>query len=380
MPAELLAYADEMAEAAVGASQTFVSSAYTNISTSTPMPVKAPAGLNLGAFEIFAAVVLTASASQAASSNTDILDEWLVGYEVGGGIGGATRLKTLSRGGAVTAERVMIQPAAAGTAYNATTNPFVYGTVGTGDLSRGQAPATFTASGSRTDNSFLIVPASGGQACYTRLMYTNATNTYAASVTSSTTFTLYAFATIVEGVSAVQELQSDAINAQTLDLAVKSQPDDMSPLGVVLVGATFGTNGISRIQLSLQGEGQLWTDFEDVAVGAANQALFPRTYKCQDTGSTTIWLYRKRARSLKVTTQGSWSNTAFKLLYFDIQNVPTAGGTTSPASTPTPAATQRTATVAAGGQVVSTNAAGAGVSHGNPGRSGGASISHLPSA
>lgn len=368
MPGELFAYTIDMAEAAVGASQTFVSAPYTTATTTTPMAVKSPADFNLGAFEAFTAAVLTATASQTAVSAADLLDEWLGGYEVTPGGSGATALKTVSRQGATHAERVLIQPPQAGASYNATSNPFVYGIVSGGTLGRGQTPATFTASGTRTDNSFLVVPAAGGTGCYVRWMIPAITGVYAASVTVSLTITLYAFSTITQAITAVEELDTDSYKTATVDLATKNFPDDMTPLGVVIMGAVFNAATITRIQVQFQGNGATGPDFEDVAVGIANQALGPVTaYGANDTSSTLVWLYRQRCKYFRVSLAYSTS-TALALLYFDIQIVPPVSSTTTaPAATPAPNAVKRKGEIAVGGNVVARGNEGAGTSRGNRG-------------
>lgn len=361
---QLLTYSTDIAEEIVGSQQAFVSQSFNNVTSgnATPyFPVKSPAGFNLGAIVVRADVALTAGAAENATAGTDVLSEWLSQYELTAGQGGPTRLRALTRLGAEAMERLLIQPANAGT-FNAVTSPFTY--------PRG-APANFAGAGNRTDTSYLIVPAAGGQSAQLRVTYPPITSTFAANITaSSITFTLYAVPTILSTVTATTEIQTQQVPVGTTDLATQYFPDDMSPLFLQFVGETASATTITRIVHETQSGRVNVADFEDFGTLTAVQQLFPMQTGLQDTTSTVINLHRQRARSLKVTVATA---VVLDLVYVDIEDAPTAAPSTNPATTPIESSTSTTGTVGTGGTAVPVGKGGIG--SGNQGPRGGPPVS-----
>ncbi len=358
---QLSEFAHMISEDILSAQQTYTSSAFVTTNGGTPtiyMPVKAALGYNLGGILVRADVALTASAANAITSGTDVVSEWLSQYEVVGGTGGPTRLQCLTRLGAEATERLLVQPSNANVTYSAT-NPFTYPRA---------APAAFTAAGSRTDTSFLVIPASGGQAAQIRFVMPAISSTMTLITSASTSFTLYSIPTLGNAVTAVAELTAGPFPIGTVDLATQYQPDNISPLLLLFVGTTADSTHITRIIHESASSRSIIADFEDAPSLVATNQLYPAQTGCYDTTSTLINLQRQRARSLKVTLAASLS---LDLLYLDIENAPTAAPTTGPSATPVPPATQTTATTGAGGTVIPSGQGGIGTGNSGPGAGGG---------
>ncbi|MGP8073683.1 MAG: hypothetical protein ACLP74_01475 [Thermoplasmata archaeon] len=359
---QLSEFASSLCEDVLSAQQTFVSQAYNAAVSGNAtiyFPIKAPLGYNLGGAVIRADVTITTSGAGTLTAGYDFLSEWCNQYEVVGGTGGPTRLRALTRLGAEATERLFVQPANAGSAYNATTNPFTY--------PRGTPAAVNTTT--RTDTSYMVAPASGGQACQIRFVYPAGTSVFTTVTAYSITFTCYAIPTLSNAVTASVEILTQTIPVGTTDLATQYQPDDISPLLLQFVGTTGGANAIGRLYHETASSRSVIADFEDSGTLVAVQQMFPQTPGNADTTSVVLNMQRQRARALKVTMQGTW-NSFLDLLYIDIEDAPTAAPTTTPSATPVPAATGTTATTGAGGTVIPTKSGGIGGGNSGPGHSG----------
>ncbi len=347
MATPLQEYGGDVSENALAAYQTYQSNPYSNNTTTvTPaaFPAKAPSGYNLGAVLAQATVALTATAAESATAGTDLLDEWLSQYEVTATTGGPVRLQAKTRKGAEEMERLLLQ------APNATTSgsPFAQPRA---------TPAAFTGAGSRTDVSYLMVCAGGGQSLQLRFVLQAITTVYAASVTASTSIVLYAIPTLAGYVTATDEIITNSLPAGTSDLAFEYQPSSISATLLSFVGTVASSTGITRIVHETQTGRAVLVDFEDYGTLAAVQYLNPYQTGLYSSVNTVIKMFRQRARSLKVTL-GAAVSAGLDLVYVDADSVPTAGPQSTPAQTPTSPATEVTGTVGAGGNVVPTSSAG----------------------
>ena len=295
---QIITYAQDIS-ANIGGSVIWTTTpSYTcNGGTSQPVAVNAPPGYNLGGVLVSYSVTYTPTGAVSAASNKDALDGVLSGYDVMPSIaGGTSRLRTITRAGVEEAERVFLQP-------ETTSLSFQYPRA---------TPASFTATTTaRTDTGVFFIPASGGTGCGIRFNLPTATSVYAASVSSTVMYTLYAVPTLNDLENAVLEQQSNSYGAGSPDISFLI-PWDMTVSYLDFIGLTASASTLYKVVVT-GASGSNTVDFEDAPAILGAQSIFPNSPVASYTNSVFA-LKRDKPTRLQVGIGGT---TTFDLLFMD---------------------------------------------------------------
>lgn len=285
-------------------------------------------GSNLLAICFEGSVALSASASQSAVANSDLLDEIVSGQEIAPLGQVNPRIKCTDRFGVEELERLVLD-----------TSERVSGTAD-GNIGSYQraTPVAFTASGTRTDTMSWVCPV-GGPACSARVQIPSITSSFAADVTV-TSYTLAWFEIYSDygGVVAAQQVSTGDIGSGNQDITdtLDKAASNLAPDLIDFIGITTSTNGLNQIFVTGQA-GDMFINCDSAQAITSLQGVYPNFATTEPTYNALVFqLYKKRWTQVRINVVTA--STSFNILLIQVQASQNSVPSNVPAATPQPPA------------------------------------------
>jgi hypothetical protein len=333
MGTEYESYAVDVQQNILGAQLSKVTQGYASSGLTDYLPVTTLDGSNLAGVLVEAIVPLTAAAAVGIVTGSDLLDEAVSGYEVTNAQAGPIRCRTITRKGVEEAERLFLAP-------NSST-VFAYPRA---------SVATFSATGTRTDNPMWFIPCSGGEAVLVRITIPAITGVFSASVVQPTiNFKLYAVPTGNPAQIAYDEVLTPSQPAGKPDIS-QYIPAGISPQVCEFVGLVPAASGaVPQSILAQDAQGTI-IDLDDSVVLLNIATLFPSS-SCANQLNTIFNLKNRRPTRMAVALASALS-AGIDLLVTQIAYADSVTPVHQPSETITPATVKETGAPLAGGAAV----------------------------